>query len=369
MSSRQGKNDINIKESNTLENQHMKKIKQINEVKKNKKKYEEKYLNIINELEKIDLLRENNKIIDLEYRTNLLNERDELQNIINNINNNDDEINYYDLTGDILEKYYDIRNDNSNVEIIDITSLFNTKNNNSNNNKTKLFEKYCQRVDGIRVNKDDGSNRVKYCEYCNIELILEISISSYVCSNCGLTEFVLIDEDRIIKEYSPYERINHFKDWLKLIQAKENVEISDEIFNKIINELNKSKYILKNKTLTRKKIQNILKDLGYNKLYKHIPFIINKITGKAPPTISKEMEDKFIKMFEMIQEPWDLYKPAKRSNFISYPYILYKFCELLEIDELLPHLPLLDDPNLSVPDSIWKKICEHLKWEFYPTEL
>ena len=25
--------------------------------------------------------------------------------------------------------------------------------------KSRLFENYCQRVDGIRVNKDDGSNR------------------------------------------------------------------------------------------------------------------------------------------------------------------------------------------------------------------
>ena len=52
-------------------------------------------------------------------------------------------------------------------------------------------------------------------------------------------EYVLLDEDRMIKEYSPYERKNHFKDWLKQIQAKESVEISEEIFDKIVNELKK----------------------------------------------------------------------------------------------------------------------------------
>jgi len=36
-------------------------------------------------------------------------------------------------------------------------------------NKAGLFEKYCQRVEGIRVNHDDGSNRIKYCSECNIE--------------------------------------------------------------------------------------------------------------------------------------------------------------------------------------------------------
>ena len=102
--------------------------------------------------------------------------------------------------------------------------------------------------------------------------------------------------------------------------------------------------------------------------YKHTPFIINKITGTPAPTISREIEDKFIKMFEMIQEPWEIYKPKGRKNFISYPYILYKFCELLELEYLLDYFPMLDFPNLAIPDKVWKQICSHLKWEFYPTE-
>ena len=29
---------------------------------------------------------------------------------------------------------------------------------------------------------------------------------------------------------------------------------------------------------------------------------------------------------------------------------------------------MLDFPNLAIPDKVWKQICGHLKWEFYPTE-
>ena len=111
------------------------------------------------------------------------------------------------------------------------------------------MKNYCQRVDGIRVNKDDGSNRIKYCEYCCIEMTLESESSSYVCTKCRIMEYVLLDEDRMIKEYSPYERKNHFKDWLKQIQAKESVEISEEIFDKIVNELRKNKYYSNKKIL------------------------------------------------------------------------------------------------------------------------
>jgi hypothetical protein len=367
-------NDTNIKESNTLENKHLKKIKYI---KNEKDKYNIyiKELNKINmELDDLDIKRENNIIIDFENRVKLLNKKDELHDKINKIDTNMEELNYYDLTGELLSKYYEIRHkpEENNHQVINIMDFFKSnevkKKNNNNINKSKLFEKYCNRVDGIRVNKDDGSNRIKYCEYCNIEKTLEISTSSYTCSKCGIMEYVLIDEDRIIKEYSPYERKNHFKDWLKQIQAKENVEISEEIFEKIIKELNKNKYSLNKSNITRHTIQKILQRLGYSKLYKHIPFIINKITGRQAPVINKEHEDQFIKMFEMIQEPWELFKPKNRKNFISYPYILYKFCELLELEYILKHLPMLDSPNLSVPDMVWKKICNHLKWEFYPTE-
>ena len=68
-----------------------------------------------------------------------------------------------------------------------------------------------------------------------------------------------------------------------------------------------------------------------------------------------------------IQEPWDLYKPAGRKNFLSYPYILFKFSELLELDELLTYFPMLKPTKLMEQDVIWAKFCKHLKWEFYPT--
>jgi hypothetical protein len=52
----------------------------------------------------------------------------------------------------------------------------------------------------------------------------------------------------------------------------------------------------------------------------------------------------------------------------SDSYILYKFCELLELDDLLEFFPLLKSPQkLMEQDYVWKKFCKYLKWEFYPT--
>ena len=363
----------NIKGSNTLEKKHMDNIKKINDSKNNLQNLNKLLDNINLELNILDEKRENNEIINLEHRADLLNKKDIYELQIEDIKKNNNEINYYDLTGDLLNKYYNLRKENNTGKAsINIINILNYKNKKGDvkeiDTKSKLFENYCQRVDGIRVNKDDGTNRIKYCEYCFIEKTLEHESSSYVCTSCGLMEYVLLDEDRMIKEYSPYERKNHFKDWLKQIQAKESVEISEEIFNKIVIELKKNKYYLNKKNINRIVIQKILKKLGYSKLYKHTPFIINKITGTPAPTISRDIEDKFIKMFEMIQDPWELFKPKGRKNFISYPYILYKFCELLELEYLLDYFPMLDFPNLAIPDKVWKQICANLKWEFYPTE-
>ena len=60
--------------------------------------------------------------------------------------------------------------------------------------------------------------------------------------------------------------------------------------------------------------------------------------------------------------------PNNRKNFLSYSYVLHKFCELLEYDNLLPHFPLLKSrEKLQQQDNIWKLICKDLNWEFIPS--
>ena len=281
---------------------------------------------------------------------------------------------YFSNAGDIISEYYHLRENPDQKKIYPKNILeYLNKNNNNNkntntniNNKAKLFESYCKIVDGVKLSKDDGTGRIIYCNYCNIEKFLDVGKSSYICNNCGDMDVIIIDEDRQIKDYSPYKRINHFKEWLNQFQAKESTDISDKIFKDIVKELNKFR-LVDYTILDREKIQLILKKLGYNKLYEHIPFIINKLTNIPAPKVASRDEKKFIQMFTEIQEPWELYKPKNRKNFLSYPYILYKFSELLELDHLLPHFPMLKPNKLLEQDEIWSKFCQHLNWEFYPT--
>ena len=59
------------------------------------------------------------------------------------------------------------------------------------------------------------------------------------------------------------------------------------------------------------------------------------------------------------------YCPSTRKNFLSYSYVLYKFCQLLDKDEYLKYFTLLKSrEKLHLQDQIWKKICEEVNWEF-----
>jgi predicted RNA-binding Zn-ribbon protein involved in translation (DUF1610 family) len=362
----------NNKGSTTLDKKHKQHVKNF----KNKKKSIVKLSKELNKLNKeliiLNEKKENSENFDLSRRADLLNQIDLLKEEINLINKNTLEMDYYDKAGDLITDYYEVR-DKTKKKITESKSILeylndNKKNNKSNEkNRASIFEKFCKRVDGIRINIDDGSNRIKYCSDCDVEKILDYSSSSYVCPSCGLMEEIIMDEDRRIKEYSPYKRLNHFREWLNQFQAKESTEIQDEVCINIIKEINRNR-IKDLSELNRERMQSILKKLGYNHLYEHIPYIINKLSNLPPPKISGQTEQRFLKMFMMIQEPWELYKPKGRKNFLSYSYILYKFCELLELDDLLEYFPLLKSPQkLMEQDQVWKKFCKYLKWEFYST--
>lgn len=366
-------NNKSIKETNTLDNKHRQMVKYFNTFKSDKESIMNKIIEINEEIKNMDLRRETFTADDIRERAKLLDIKDDLEHKYKMACSNYDEMDYYDNAGDLITEYYEMR-DNKDLAPKESKNILeflcqkqekvSATNNEKSGNRAKLFEKYCQRVDGIRINKDDGSNRIKYCAECNIEKILDMLESAYICPCCGDSEMVILDEDRQIKDYSPYRRLNHFREWLNQFQAKQSPDIPEQIFIDIVKELNKNR-ITDLSTLNKKNIKLILKKLGYNIYYEHVAYIINKLNNLPPPKITRDMEKIFISMFFKIQDPWEMYKQPNRKNFLSYSYVLHKFCELLELDHLLECFPLHKDPNkIMENDQIWEKICKHLNWEF-----
>src|SRR6056300_361842 len=239
-----------------------------------------------------------------------------------------------------------------------------------------IFNEYLADVENMTVDKK-VEKRVDMCPTCPDSNIFHFAdTSELVCDNCGLILATLISEELTYREeqetsekivnYS-YKRENHFNEWLSQFQAQETTNIPPVVIEQLRNELKK----IKVKTLdeiTHARVRSLLKKLKLNKYYEHVPYITNIISGVKPPSMPQELEERLRIMFKDIQKPFDDNCPSERKNFLSYSYVLYKFCELLSEDKYLKYFPLLKSKEkLYQQDVIWKKICEDLRWEYIPT--
>lgn len=247
---------------------------------------------------------------------------------------------------------------------------------NSPKNKSELLDQYMMLIDSnYACEKKQNEGKIKKCPLCNIEKTLMHSEGMYVCQTCGEVDFVIIDSEKPnykeavsdTKPGYPYKRINHLNEWLAQFQAKESIEIPEDIYNRILAELHKNRiYDLKKLSLTYMK--KILKILGLTSYYEHTTYIISKLSGIQPPTINRETEEKIRLMFRQIQVPFEKYCPRNRTNFLSYSYVLHKFFQLLELDDFVEFFPLLKSrEKLKQQDIIWEKICVELNWDYIPS--
>tara|TARA_R110002074_G_scaffold8841_2_gene35780 strand:+ start:7650 stop:8555 length:906 start_codon:yes stop_codon:yes gene_type:complete len=244
-----------------------------------------------------------------------------------------------------------------------------------NGKEQELFEDYMEFVEG-KPNQQryvDRNRRWNYCPTCDDEMV-DMGSSVMVCTICGLsTSYICGDltykeEQEIEKNivYS-YKRENHFNEWISQFQGNESTTIPMEIIEQLRFEFKKQK--LKNlKDITHPKVRALLKKLRLNKYYEHVPYIATILNGINPPKMSNVLEAKLRLMFTEIQGPFERNCPEERKNFLSYSYVLYKFCELLGEDKYLPCFPLLKSKEkLKQQDSIWKGIAKDLHWEYIPT--
>jgi RNA polymerase-binding transcription factor DksA len=349
---------------------------------KEKDDLQEKIKNVTNDIE-YDQIENNLKIINNEIEIR---------------KNKNEFLDYFLDTGDILYKYYDIQeriqdgtlpakqyNKKKVGSIFDVlekaaqneileTKLDETvKDTEKFVSRDKLLEEYL-----IKIHPENakGNNNIKddtygECSVCDKEMVFSPNEAVFTCMDCGYQEFILIDSDKPSYKdpprevsYYAYKRINHFNEWLAQFQAKESTDIPSEVFDVILVELKKER-ILDTNNIKQTKIREILKKLKLNKYYEHVPHIINRLNGQNAPVMNREVEEKLRYMFKEIQPSFQKHCPEGRNNFLSYSYVLYKFCELLELDEYLPCFPLLKNRDkLYVQDKIWQQICADLSWEY-----
>lgn len=219
-----------------------------------------------------------------------------------------------------------------------------------------------------------ASSESMTCATCRVgELIPVEHEGVLVCNKCGSCMPYLIENEKPSYKEPPkeisvyaYKRINHFREILAQFQAKETTQIPDNVLTDVREQIRRERLTVDQ--ITNHKMKTMLKKLGHNKYYEHIPYIKDKI-GIRPPVMSADLEETLCNLFMDIQAPYARYCPEDRVNFLNYYYTVYKLCELLDQTQFLPFFPMLKDRDKRIEqDEIWKKICGELDWEFIPTD-
>lgn len=258
----------------------------------------------------------------------------------------------------ILNAFFKIKNDDSKV--------IENKNNN-------IFQKYLSNIDESFLDMSAFVRPTDICQSCyKGELIPMDDEGILICNLCSVNVKYLIENEKPSYKEPPkevcfyaYKKINHFKEILSQFQGKETTQISLEVIETLKQQIKKERIDLSK--LNYYKTKELLKKLGYNKYYEHINFIKDKL-GIKPPMITQELEETLCNFFMEIQYPYAKHCPDYRVNFLHYYYVLYKLFELLGEHHYLAEIPMLKDrEKLIEQDTIWKKICEELDWEFIAT--
>lgn len=289
-----------------------------------------------------------------------------------------EKIEYYMKNGLLLDEYYSDDREMHSTSNQGILEFFKTdsqaqETETSGISKSQAINQYMCNIDDTVESTQYVHIEITKCRECAVNLTLDTVMGVYSCPTCGHTEDIHVFSEKGSyndppkeSNYFAYKRINHFNEWLAQFQAKETSELPPDIYTRVKQEMKKNKLL--DRDVPYPKMREILKKLGYNKYYEHIPHLLNIIRGQKAPTLSRKSEETLRSLFKDIQLPFMKHCPPQRKNFLSYSYVLHKFCELLEYDDLLVFFPLLKSrEKLQQQDQIWEKICKELDWEYIPS--
>ena len=356
----------------SIENSHKEKINNYNQIETKLKRLKHKLKTTLSEKE--------SKQNDMSV-FELLKYDDQIHEITEDIRRlrSDDSMAYLLKVSDVFKRYND--------DMTEVTSLSTqeTKGNmngfvhtKAGNQRGQLYQEYNDIIHNNMTSVSNTGlipNKPVKCSECGHLMTIAVNETHLICGSCGVyhTYFEpsvsgLTYEQEIHTEtniHFAYKRINHLRELLSQLQAKETSDIPEGVLDKVRAEFRKAR-IKTTSEITQNRVKSYLKKLGLNKYYEHTRQITNCLNGKPPPVISNALYENFINMFTEIQEPFEKVCPKNRKNFFSYNYVLFKFCELLGEEDSMQLFPLLKSrEKLYQQDCIWKDICQLLGWQFY----
>lgn len=212
------------------------------------------------------------------------------------------------------------------------------------------------------------------CPHCDGSRLLLCSVKSILsCPVCGYsvayidTTSTCTSYDDVV-EYSQYsyKRVNHYMMWLTLVQGKEAHRVSDDILNSVMEDLYTRQRVRSPCDISQRQVRDTLRRLRLRKGYDHVAQITSRLTGVRPPRISSQTEELLKNMFLQMQPAFQKHSPRSRTNFLSYPYVLYRCFQILGMTHMLDGINLLKGRDkLEANDTIFRKMCVDLGWPVF----
>jgi hypothetical protein len=148
--------------------------------------------------------------------------------------------------------------------------------------------------------------------------------------------------------FDNFKKKNHFKYILSELQGKETIRISDDEINKIIMLIRNKALDLNN--ILNNEIINILESLNYKHYFSNVRLIKRKL-GVKIPSLTHTEEQKLCEMFSVIEQKYSIQQLP-----ISFHFIIYKLCELLNITQV----SMFPTRKCIEYNKIWKEEFEIL---------
>lgn len=211
------------------------------------------------------------------------------------------------------------------------------------------------------------------CPRCDVKLLLTGSRSIMSCPACGYSVTYLdatststsFDEVVEYSQYS-YKRVNHYLMWLSLVQGKEAHVVPDDILQRVSADLYHRQHVRAAVDVTQSRVRESLRRLRLKRGYDHVAQITARISGVRAPRIPPDAEEQLRNMFLQMQPAFQRHAPKTRTNFLSYPYVLYRCFQILRLHHMLDGLTLLKGRDkLEANDAIFRKMSVDLGWPVF----
>lgn len=213
----------------------------------------------------------------------------------------------------------------------------------------------CPRCEGHEKLLLCGTKSIMTCPQCGYAV-------TYLDATSTSTAF---DEVVEYSQYS-YKRVNHWVQWLQLVQGKEAHRVPDEILQQTMRELYEGQRVAHPKDITQARVRAALRKLRLRKAYDHVAQVTERLSGVRAMRIPPEAEEQLKTLFLRMQPAFHRHAPKSRTNFLSYSFVLYRCFQIMGLHHMLESVSLLKGRDkLEANDHIFRKMSADLGFPIF----